>query len=288
MSSTNHLAAQSFKHERVCLHSPESTQRAGRMEGARNGSTGTGVGVLTFDLRNLCKIELPPLPPQSGTPPSLRCHVDQLTGEEMSFPVSKGPTADSCFTLGRGNSSNQKSLGDVSYKPFAPENYDFLTGVTAHKPSPCSQLAVIPSWVSTCQPWAKLILNRRYTGSCSPNRVGFVTGWTTHERKIIVYLSPGPTDGGWKPPQEGQPGTRYKNKFNLEVWRAKIKLIRTDMCSLTLGKLSGTDYCSKNGIFTAETWTLYDSRTGRHCSQSERLNHQQHRYFIFGVALCAP
>ena len=118
-------------------------------------TTGTGVGVLTLDLTNLCKIELPPLPPQSGTPPSLRCHVDQLTGEEMSFPVSKGPTADSCFTLGRGNSSNQKSLGDVSYKPFAPENYDFLTGVTAHKPSPCSQLAVIPSWVSTCQPWVK-------------------------------------------------------------------------------------------------------------------------------------
>ena len=95
-----------------------------------------------------------------------------------------------------------------------------------------------------------------------------------------MYLSPGPTDGGWKPPQEGQPGTRYKNKFNLEVWRAKIKLIRTDTCSFALGKLSGTVYCSKNGIFTAETWTLYDSRTGRHCSQSERLNHQQHRYLF--------
>ena len=61
------------KHERVCLHSPEYTQRDGRMEGARNGSTGTGVGVLTFDKRHLCEIELPPL-----TPPKWNSSISSL------------------------------------------------------------------------------------------------------------------------------------------------------------------------------------------------------------------
>ena len=45
-SCTNQLAVESLKHERVCLHWPESS---------RSGSIGTGVGVLTLGLRNLCK-----------------------------------------------------------------------------------------------------------------------------------------------------------------------------------------------------------------------------------------